>query len=76
MSNFYSRFFHRAGKEGGLLGVSGDFSPGGMALMLSAWGLWAMDPIVIYQIGEDASRIFVAGFAALIAGNYFAAWPR
>lgn len=47
-------------------------SLGGFVMMFMAWGLWAIDPILIYQIGSSVSRTLLAGISMLIAGLLFA----
>ncbi len=52
--------------------ISGDVSATGAFTMLAAWGLWSLDPILIYQVGASVSRTLLSGVSMLIAGLLFA----
>lgn len=53
-------------------GSQKDFSLFSILIMLLAWALWAMDPIVIYRIGQTVPRALLSGISTLIAGFMFA----
>ena len=50
------------------------FSPSGMGLVLGAWGLWSLDPIVTYLIGEGTPRLLLAGVSMLFGGVALGFW--
>ncbi len=43
----------------------------GVGIMILAWALWALDPIVVCRIGPAVPRALLAGLASLIAGLMF-----
>jgi len=45
-----------------------------MALVVAAWGLWALDPIIIDVIGAEVPRLFLTGWSYLFAGLTLAPW--
>ena len=43
----------------------------GMVLVVAAWGVWSLDPIVVYLIGGGVPRLLLAGATCLMGGVAF-----